>query len=74
MRQQLCEMWNAPDAPLRARLLESMESRAARRHELVVEQLASARRPISQRAHDIFAAFRANLRDSLPRCDRGSGS
>ncbi len=30
----LCDMWNVPDAPLRARLEESMKARAARRHEL----------------------------------------
>jgi superfamily II DNA or RNA helicase len=65
LRQELCETWNAPGAPLRARLLESMGSRAARRHELVVEQLTKRRRADVQRAHDIFAAFRANLRDSL---------
>jgi hypothetical protein len=65
LRKELSEMWNAAGAPLRARLLESMDARAARRHELVVEQLTKRRRAYVQRAHDIFAAFRANLRDSL---------
>jgi hypothetical protein len=62
---RLCQMWNAPDAPLRKRLIESMDARAARRHELVVEQLAERQQSDIGRAHDIFAAFRANLRDSL---------
>ena len=44
---------------------ESMHARAARRHELVLEQLAKRQSADTQRAHDIFAAFRANLRDSL---------
>ena len=44
-----------------------MEARAARRHELVLEQLATRQSADTQRAHDIFAAFRANLRDSLAR-------
>ena len=63
----LCDMWNVPDAPLRARLEESMRTRAARRHELVMGQLAQRQASDTQRARDIFAAFRANLRDSLAR-------
>lgn len=65
LRTDLCELWNAAGAPLRVRLLESMEARAARRHELVLEQLAKRQSADTQRAHDIFAAFRANLRESL---------
>jgi hypothetical protein len=42
-----------------------MQSRAARRHELVIEQLAKRQAADVQRAREIFAAFRANLRDSL---------
>jgi superfamily II DNA or RNA helicase len=61
----LCEMWNVPDAPLRKRLNESMDTRAARRHELVMEQLTRRQHSDVQRAHDIFAAFHANLHDSL---------
>lgn len=67
LRRELSEMWNAAGAPLRTRLLESMETRAKRRHELVVEQLAKRQIADTQRAHDIFAAFRANLRESLAR-------
>jgi len=67
LRSELCALWNAPGAPLRARLLEAMEARAARRHQLVVDQLNKRRSADIQRAHDIFSAFRANLRDSLAR-------
>lgn len=65
VRNQLSELWNVPDAPLRARLEESMQARAARRHQLVIEQLARRQAADVQRAHDIYAAFRTNLRDSL---------
>jgi len=65
VRDQLCDLWNVPDAPLRARLEESMRARADRRHELVLEQLAKRQEADTQRAHEIFAAFRTNLRDSL---------
>jgi superfamily II DNA/RNA helicase len=64
-RKELCEMWNASGAPLRARLLESMETRAQRRHDAVLDQLAKRQTSDVQRAHDIFSAFRTNLRDSL---------
>jgi hypothetical protein len=64
-RTELCAIWNVPDAPLRARLEESMGARAARRHKLVLEQLEKRQAFDIQRARDIFAAFRANLRDSL---------
>jgi cytochrome c553 len=67
VRDQLCDMWNVPDAPLRARLEESMQARAAKRHELVMEQLTKRQDADIQRAGEIFAAFRANLRDSLQR-------
>ncbi|MEW2502950.1 DISARM system SNF2-like helicase DrmD [Amycolatopsis sp. NPDC047767] len=67
VRDQLCDMWNVPDAPLRARLEESMQARATRRHELVIEQLARRQEADIQRASEIFAAFRTNLRDSLQR-------
>lgn len=67
VRDQLCDLWNVPDAPLRLRLEESMQARAGRRHELVIEQLAKRQAADIQRAKEIFAAFRANLRDSLGR-------
>jgi hypothetical protein len=65
VRDQLCDLWNVRDAPLRVRLEESMQTRAGRRHELVMEQLARRQEADAQRAHEIFAAFRTNLRDSL---------
>ncbi len=67
VRDQLCDLWNVPDAPLRLRLEESMQARASRRHELVTEQLAKRQAADVQRAKEIFAAFRVNLRDSLAR-------
>ncbi|TXH28811.1 MAG: ATP-dependent helicase [Mycobacterium sp.] len=67
VRHQLCDVWNVPDAPLRVRLEESIQARAGRRHEQVVEQLARRQASDIQRAKEIFAAFRANLRDSLAR-------
>ena len=65
VRQHLSELWNIPDAPLRARLEDSMQARAERRHKLVVEQLASRKLSDVQRASDIYAAFRTNLSESL---------
>lgn len=65
VRDQLCDLWNVPNAPLRVRLEESMQARADRRHHLVLEQLAKRQDADTQRAHEIFAAFRTNLRDSL---------
>lgn len=67
VRGQLCELWNERDAPLRARLEESMHSRAARRHEVVTVQLARRQAADAQRAHEIFVAFRTNLHESLDR-------
>jgi SNF2 family DNA or RNA helicase len=64
-RDELCDTWNAPDAPLRARLEESMHVRADRRHTRVLEQLDKRRASDIQRARGIFAAFRANLGESL---------
>lgn len=67
VRDQLCELWNVPDAPLRLRLEESMRARAERKQIQVTEQLQRREAADVQRARDIFAAFRANLRDSLAR-------
>lgn len=65
VRMRLCDLWNAPDAPLRARLEESMHARAARRHEDVIEQLSRRKTDDVKRAQDIYAAFRTNLTESL---------
>ena len=67
VRDQLCDLWNVPAAPLRLRLEGSMQARASRRHELVIEQLSKRQTADIRRAKEIFAAFRANLRDSLAR-------
>jgi superfamily II DNA or RNA helicase len=67
VRDQLCDMWNVKDAPLRLRLEESMQARAGRRHDLVTEQLARRQATDVLRAKEIFAAFRTNLGDSLAR-------
>lgn len=67
VRDQLCDLWNVPDAPLRLRLDESMRARAERKQAQVTEQLQRRETADVQRARDIFAAFRANLRDSLAR-------
>jgi superfamily II DNA or RNA helicase len=67
VRDQLCDLWNVPDAPLRLRLEESMQARASRRHEYVLDQLGKRQEADVQRAKEIFAAFRANLGDSLTR-------
>lgn len=67
VRDQLCDLWNVPDAPLRLRLEESMRTRAERKQAQVTEQLQRREAADVQRAQDIFAAFRANLRDSLAR-------
>ena len=50
-----------------------MRARAERRHELVLEQLAKRQDADTQRAHEIFAAFRTNLRDSLAALKRRRG-
>lgn len=65
VRDQICDLWNVSDAPLRLRLEESMRARAGRRHEAVIEQLAKRQAADVKRAKEIFDAFRANLRDSL---------
>ena len=67
VRDQLCDLWNVPDAPLRLRLEESMRARAERKQAQVTEQLQRREAADIQRAREIFAAFRANLRDSLAR-------
>ena len=53
-------MWNALRPHCVRVYWSQLDARAARRHELVVEQLTKRRRADVQRAHDIFAAFRAN--------------
>jgi hypothetical protein len=63
----VCALWNEPDAPLRLRLEESMQTRASRRQQLVQDQLTRREESDAKRAEEIFAAFRTNLRESLTR-------
>jgi superfamily II DNA or RNA helicase len=65
VRASLCDLWNEPDAPLRGRLEESVQTRAGRRHDLVTDRLEQRREVDVRRAHEIYAAFRVNLRESL---------
>jgi superfamily II DNA or RNA helicase len=65
VRQSLSEAWNAEDSPLRARLLESMTTRAQTHQRRVGEQLAQRERSDIKRAQEIYAGFRRNLTDSL---------
>lgn len=65
VRDQLCELWNVPDAPLRLGLERAMRDRAERKQVQVTEQLRRRQAEDAQRATEIFAAFRANLRESL---------
>jgi superfamily II DNA or RNA helicase len=67
VRARLTDEWNAPDSPLRARLLDSMRRRADSRHQRVSEQLAARETADTTRAREIFAAFRRNLDESLAR-------
>lgn len=65
VRAQLCDLWNIPDAPLRLGLERAMSERAERKQTQVTKQLRDREAADVQRAAEIFAAFRANLRDSL---------
>ena len=65
IRRKLCELWNAPESPLRVRLEESMKLRADKRHDAVVKQLAQRQADDVQRANEIFEAFETNLQSSL---------
>jgi hypothetical protein len=65
VRAELIREWNAPDSPIRARLLESIERRADARHDRVSDQLARRQEADTARAGEIFAAFRRNLYESL---------
>ncbi|MEU7906317.1 DISARM system SNF2-like helicase DrmD [Actinoplanes sp. NPDC049118] len=65
VRRRLAAQWNEPDAPLRAKLEESMTKRAHSRQAQVAGRLARRQETDAARAHKIFAAFRRNLADSL---------
>lgn len=70
IRDRVCDMWNSTESPLRARLEESMQIRAEKRHAEVVEQLGRRKDADTERAKEIFAAFRINLRESLEKLEQ----
>ncbi len=65
VRDQLADIWNVPEAPLRQSLELAMRRRAERKQAQVTDQLQRREAADVQRAQEIFAAFRRNLRDSL---------
>ena len=65
VRADLIGSWNEAGSPLRARLLESMQTRAKSHHQRVSEQLSRRQQADLNRAREIFAAFRRNLAESL---------
>jgi len=66
VRRSLTGLWN-DDGHLRTRLVEETERRAAVLQNRVAASLEERRQADTQRVHAIFAAFRANLTDSLER-------
>lgn len=66
VRRRLTDLWN-DGGHLRTRLVEETERRAAALQDRVTANLEERRQADTQRIHDIFSAFRANLTDSLER-------
>jgi len=66
VRQHLAALWN-DGGHLRTRLVEETARRAKRLQDDVAHSLEERRRADADRVHGIFAAFRANLTDSLER-------
>ena len=67
IREGLAHEWNADDARLRTRLENAMSRRAESRRQAVAASLDTRRDADIGRAHEIFAAFRRNLTESLDR-------
>jgi hypothetical protein len=67
IRRRLEAAWSADDSRLRHRLEEAMTRRAQARQEAVRESLEKREVADTDRAHEIFRAFRLNLNDSLAR-------
>lgn len=65
-RRRLTDLWN-DDGHLRARLVEETERRATQLQGRVTASLEERQQSDVQRVRAIFAAFRANLTDSLER-------
>lgn len=70
VRESLVREWNAEGSHLRTRLLTAMARRAEARQEKVTAQLEGRRDADIGRAHEIFDAFRRNLRDSHHRLEQ----
>ena len=70
LRQSLAELWNADGFRVRARLLPAMSDRAAARQERETAALYKRRDTDLDRAAQIYAAFRVNLRESRDRLAR----
>ena len=66
VRRRLTSLWN-DGGHLRTRLVEETARRAKRLQDDVAHSLEERRRADADRVHGIFAAFRANLTDSLER-------
>ena len=64
VRRRLASLWN-DGGHLRTRLVEETARRAKRLQDDVAHSLEERRRADADRVHGIFAAFRANLTDSL---------
>ncbi|MEV5710259.1 DISARM system SNF2-like helicase DrmD [Actinoallomurus sp. NPDC052274] len=70
VRATLAELWNTDDSRLRTRLLTAMARKAESRQEKVTDALQVRRDADIARAHEIFGAFRVNLRESRDRLAR----
>lgn len=66
VRRRLASLWN-DGGHLRTRLVEETSRRAQSLQDDVAHSLEERRRADADRVHGIFAAFRANLTDSLER-------
>ncbi|MGW3692314.1 DISARM system SNF2-like helicase DrmD [Streptomyces sp. NPDC005149] len=69
VRAHLAEQWNDDSARLRSRLLTAMKRKSANRQEKVTEALTQRQDSDIARAHEIFGAFRINLRESRDRLE-----
>ncbi|WP_280265618.1 DISARM system SNF2-like helicase DrmD [Nocardia wallacei] len=67
VRATLTQRWNAEGSRLRTRLLTAMERRARARQARVAEELQNRHDADITRIHEIYAAFRQNLRSSHDR-------
>jgi flagellar motility protein MotE (MotC chaperone) len=67
LRSQLAQRWNSGRSALRDRLLRAMSRRAEDRQQATTERLLRRRQADTDRAREIFASFRANLRESHQR-------